>query len=281
MKRPIGAVAVLLGLSLLALTADQALLTIPTDHVAEGNVRFKVTCNFDHSAPDDPIVYPNQPGASHLHDFTGRIGITASVDTYAELLAGPTTCNDPADHAGYWNPAVDVNGAKRDPSGMTAYYRRGNKHGVIVPYPDGLKVVAGRSLAVPSAPAGVTGWQCNGSALPKATPAGCRTDLTMRVNFPDCWDGVNVDSADHRSHMAYSTYAGDANVCPLSHPVQVPALTTYTHYGNIPRGAVVTLSSGPVDTGVHADFFNGWERARLIERVDTCLNGLLRCDSGA
>ena len=28
-------------------------------------------CPYSHSAPDDPIRFPGQPGASHLHDFFG------------------------------------------------------------------------------------------------------------------------------------------------------------------------------------------------------------------
>ena len=33
---------------------------------------FKVDCTFVKSAMDDPIVLPNQPGASHAHDFFGN-----------------------------------------------------------------------------------------------------------------------------------------------------------------------------------------------------------------
>ncbi len=34
-------------------------------------------------------------------------------------------------------------------------------------------------------------------------PAGERAGV--RLSFPTCWNGVNLDSADHRSHMAYGT----------------------------------------------------------------------------
>lgn len=42
----------------------------------------------------------------------------------------------------------------------------------------------------------------------------------MADGFYSCWDGVNVDSADHKSHVAYPTGAS----CPTSHPVQVPQI---------------------------------------------------------
>lgn len=41
-----------------------------------------------------------------------------------------------------------------------------------------------------------------------------------------CWDGTNLDSVDHQSHVAYSTGGfGGANgggACPQSHPVKLP-----------------------------------------------------------
>lgn len=251
-------------------------------------VRFKTSCNFDHAAPDDPIVFPNQPGAAHLHDFTGAVGVNAATVTWAQLQASHTTCNDPADKAAYWTPAITVNGVKRDPLRTTAYYRRGSKEGAILPYPAGLKILAGHDLANPSAPTGETGWRC-GTATEaetgqlRPTPVGCEVDLTMRIHFPDCWDGKTLDSANHRSHMAYAVPGGrnQPSVCPSSHPVPLPALTTYTHYGDLAASAVVALSSSPsAQHGVHGDFFNGWGVDRLNERVDACLDTLVKCPSG-
>jgi hypothetical protein len=260
-----------LAVLVLGLTLATFMRDTSTAAPREGDVRFKVTCQFDHSAPDDPIVFPNQPGAAHSHDFFGRRNLTASTDTYEELLAGFTTCNDSGDRAGYWTPSLYIDGVKTNPSRMTAYYRRGEKDGTIAAYPDGLKIVA---------EGGSTGWQCTTSTgagiFSAPTPDGCRHDLTLRIEFPDCWDGVNTDSPDHRSHMAYSAPAGDHHACPASHPVPVPALTTYSHFGDVPAGATVTLSAGEL----HGDFFNGWVRSRLLERIDTCLNGVQRCDSG-
>lgn len=44
-------------------------------------------------------------------------------------------------------------------------------------------------------------------------PDGLRAQLTM----PSCWDGINLDSEDHKSHMAYPSDL-DNGVCPPSHP---------------------------------------------------------------
>jgi hypothetical protein len=59
------------------------------------------------------------------------------------------------------------------------------------------------------------------SAFPnRVCPGGIRAS----VIFPSCWDGKNLDSPDHRSHMAYSpTGNGLADdKCPSTHPVRVP-----------------------------------------------------------
>lgn len=55
----------------------------------------------------------------------------------------------------------------------------------------------------------------------------CPGGIRATVIFPSCWDGKNLDSPDHQSHMAYSSQgmggtglAGAA--CPASHPVRVP-----------------------------------------------------------
>ena len=45
----------------------------------------------------------------------------------------------------------------------------------------------------------------------------CLGDLRIQVAFPMCWDGVNLDSPDHHSHMAYPTLV-DNGRCPESHP---------------------------------------------------------------
>lgn len=243
-------------------------------HVSEGDVRFKAVCNFTHSLPDDPIVHPNQPGASHVHDFLGREGVNAGTTSFAQLVDGDdaTSCDDAADLSSYWAPALYADGVKVNPERMGAYYRRGSKHGSIEPYPDGLKIVSDEN-----------GWQCGEKV---AEPTTCPSDLKLRVDFPDCWDGVNLDSANHRSHMAASVPTSGRqsyNVCPASHPVQVPRLTMYVNYKLARRASSVVLASGPAAGAgeqAHADFFNGWERDRLVERIDTCLNQLQRCEAG-
>ena len=59
------------------------------------------------------------------------------------------------------------------------------------------------------------------------TPPDCGGGtLVLQLRFPDCWDGVNLDSADHKSHMAYTV----SGVCPSNYPVPVPLLEFNVRY---------------------------------------------------
>lgn len=95
----------------------------------------------------------------------------------------------------------------------------------------------------------------------------------MSLRFPNCWDGVNLDSSDHRSHMAYPVGAR----CPASHPVVLPRLESFFRYdvGTDPIGEI-TLSSGPYYTA-HQDFFNAWVPSSLQTLVENCINAMVDC----
>jgi Domain of unknown function (DUF1996) len=71
--------------------------------------QFVVRCRYSHTLADDPIVFPGQPGASHVHDFFGNV-TTDAASTVESMLAGETTCRAASDTAGYWAPAVYLNG---------------------------------------------------------------------------------------------------------------------------------------------------------------------------
>jgi hypothetical protein len=53
--------------------------------------QFVVECPFSHALSDDPILYPGDAGASHLHVFFGNTGANAD-STLESLLDQGTTC---------------------------------------------------------------------------------------------------------------------------------------------------------------------------------------------
>ena len=99
--------------------------------------------------------------------------------------------------------------------------------------------------------------------------------LRAVITFPDCWDGVHLDSSDHRRHMAY---ADSRKRCPATHPVKLPRLRLSITYedksfigGNFtlggPRGQPHAISWA----AMHADFWNTWRQSALEEYVNGCL----------
>jgi hypothetical protein len=241
--------------------------------------QFTTVCAYSHRAPDDPIVAPGQPGASHSHDFFGNTSTDAD-STYRSLVrAGETTCRRAGDTAAYWVPSLLVNGSIRAPHHTTAYYQARNKTaGAIQPFPAGLKLIAGDARATAPQKLSVAAWKCSGEGNPfSADVPACEagSHLVLRIRFPDCWDGRNLDSADHKSHLAYNVRGS----CPVSHPVPVPGIALNIHYNGFRGGDGVSLASGGAHTG-HADFFNAWDRKVLKALVERCLNGNVHCAQG-
>jgi hypothetical protein len=242
----------------------------PRPAAAHPTGNFVSGCRYSHSAPDDPIVHPASPGASHSHDFFGNTS-TDAFSTTESLQAAPDLCRRDGDSAAYWVPTLSDGGKVVKPVTAQAYYLVANRDPAsIEPFPLGLRVVT-------DATAGVVRWACigadretpEGTAVPDC-PAGLH--LVMRVHFPDCWDGQRLDSSDHRSHMAYAT----GGACPATHPVAVPHLRLGVHYPAGVGGSDVTLSSGGPDTA-HADFFNAWDPAAQARLVEQCLNAAIKC----
>ncbi|MEA2843581.1 MAG: hypothetical protein QOJ69_1252, partial [Actinomycetota bacterium] len=157
---------------------------------------FVSACRYSHSAPDDPIVFPGQSGASHAHDFFANT-TTDAASTLESLQAGRTLCNRPGDKAAYWVPTLSDGGAVVRPDRVLAYYLvAGRDAGSVKPFPVGLRVVTDRN-------AGVVKWACIGGGQdtpeqadtpeqtgPPDCPAG--THLVQRIHFPDCWNGKDL-----------------------------------------------------------------------------------------
>ena len=190
---------------------------------------FQANCTPTHTLPDDPIVYPGQAGASHSHTFMGNRSTNAST-TAASLVANGTTtsCTVPQDRSAYWFPTLLRNGAQVvSPSAQTIYYKAGiTDYKLVQPFPAGLRFVVGSMMATQSefqnAPGRVEGFECGNLSFQWDIPASCApgSELNVRYQAPSCWNGVDLDSANHKSHMAYPI----ADECPAGYPVPVPMI---------------------------------------------------------
>jgi hypothetical protein len=242
-------------------------------------VNFISVCGFSHRAPDDPIVYPDRPGISHDHSFVGNVSTNAS-STLASLRAAKTTCRRPADTAAYWAPTLLVAGTPVPPVDAIIYYRR-LTDAKLKPFPAGLRMIAGDSHAFTPQSLLVTYWDCGAVG---ETPRGSKIpdcgaqNLRLTVNFPDCWNGKRLDSADHKRHMAYSRNGR----CPPGHKIAVPAIQLVYRYALPPveKLSDVYLASGS-PFSAHADFINAWDQPALAKLVTSCLNQYRHCGTGS
>ena len=226
---------------------------------------FAIGCAFSHTNMDDAIVFPGQPGRSHDHTYFGNRSTNASSTPASLRAAGRTSCRLSADTAAYWVPTLFSAGNAVQPAGVTAYYVRRTTDPVQA-FPAGLKMIAGSAAARAAQDQRITSWSCGVRRSTSSTIPNCAFSLRLQVNFPNCWDGTNLDSADHKSHMAYST----DGVCPTTHPVETPALTLFVRYPAV-ASATAELASGTQFSG-HGDFVNAWNQATLERLVARYLN---------
>jgi hypothetical protein len=276
---------------------------------------FRFICGPGQLLYDDPIVFPGQPGASHLHQFFGNM--TANANSTYPLLRGngDSTCNFTkqgiaANRSAYWAPALlDGKGNVVQPEYYQVYYKgkpaiecdpsSPNYSGVCAPIPNGLRFVFGFNMANPTGGTDGGHFKCIGTGSvagtwPNLLPAkaSCQpgNQLVMALSTPKCWNG-QVDSTDHRSHMAAMIRNASTNwiaKCPESHPYVLPQFTLSAFY-RIKAGDdldLFSLSSDamfpnlPRGSTIHADYFEAWDNIAKKMWTDGCVRQKLNCSGG-
>jgi hypothetical protein len=299
------------GLSTLMKRAEPIPASRSNDPNAGGE--FRIGCGFAKMLKDDPIVYPNVPGASHLHTFFGNLSINAYSTNDSLRNNGNGTCEGGiANRSGYWIPSL-INMKTNQPIApfdTVTYYK---SHGYsdaenMQVIPKGLRMIAGNANPLSMADVRGAHYYCQDQAINDEAhnwgilwsgnhiqACGGKTQtLRMAVSFPNCWDGKNLDSPDHQSHMAYSCSNGECdlpdgkvgktfNGCPTTHPVAIPTITINGDYGNLDPNATYRLSSDnyssayPGGLSGHGDFMNGWDETIFKRVVDNCMHKHMNC----
>jgi hypothetical protein len=273
---------------------------------------FRFICTAGQVLADDPIVYPGQPGKSHLHQFYGNEDANAS-STFASLRArGASTCNrgpHAANRSAYWMPAMlDGSGQVVKPEFVSIYYKRrpasdpkcravGVGEGTCVSIPNGIKFIFGYDMLTGKWPTGNLWFNCQGpgshgghyanlAEVAPNCPIGAK--LGAVITAPSCWDGKNLDSPNHRDHVAYKVRDGNSGQlsCPRTHPYVMPTFELQAWYLVTNDPTRWSLSSDamhpdlPKGTTFHADYFEAWDPAVKAMWTANCIDKMLSCSGG-
>jgi hypothetical protein len=195
---------------------------------------------------------------------------------------------------------LDAAGRPVAPSMNQVYYKSGYQgthySRISSTLPNGLKIIAGNARATGPQPQNAgqdsVRWTCgvdtnNGPTMVTGSTAAmpscaAGTDLWAVIRFPQCWDGVNLDSADHTSHMAYGTYGVG---CPASHPVALPEITYNVHWP-VPAGGTngwrlsSDMYTGPGGYSLHADIITAWDPTVSNTWLQNCVRRDADCHIG-
>lgn len=151
----------------------------------------------------------------------------------------------------------------------------------MVAFPPEFRMVAGdpnlRSFNDTPAQNAIT-WACLGTNTPLSggmPNMKCPDGLRAQVFFPSCWDGKNVDTPDHKSHLTYPSGV-TTGACPASHPKRLISIF-YEILFNAPnfewsgnQHPFVLSHGDPTGYGFHGDFVNGWKEGVLQKAIDDC-----------
>jgi hypothetical protein len=236
----------------------------------------------------DPIIWINQQSA-HLHKVIGGSGFSAAYNYDDYAAANCSSLAVQADKSNYWMPgepegsgrmisrwrrlidaALYVRNAAGKfvgaPAKIRFYYfnTRSSPAEPISAFPKGLRMLVGEPTN--KKPIVYAAFTCQVQAdysnslvadnfnFPRDCPYGMKTE----VYFPNCWDGLNLWTAN-RSHTAYAvgSVMGRDGGCPISHPIRIPQIQL--EYTTPLAGNTFWSNGDSTAYGVHADFVNGWE----------------------
>ncbi|KAF8582543.1 hypothetical protein K439DRAFT_1350873 [Ramaria rubella] len=276
------------------------------------NAWFRVACTTPLvSERIDPIISPGQNPSNHVHTVHGGQNFSPNV-TYDTLIASAcTSCEVSQDNTNYWFPKLyyqdKQNGTFEEVNngGLLVYYQnRGdldtsNGGPGLTAFPPGFRMITGnpalRSMKFPVGDANqdqlrqrAIEWACIGDPGYDNDDSGdgfpttdCTGGFNARLHFPNCWDGVNLDSPDHMSHTAFASGL-DNGACPEGFPVGLITVffeVTWDVHSFADRWDPSTeawpfvYSTGdPTGYSWHGDFLNGWNQEALQNAISDCNN---------
>lgn len=296
----------------------------------------RINCDFSHSSYNDPIIFPGQEGVAHLHRFYGNELVDHSTTLESLITTGSSTCQgNELNRSAYWVPALlapaynqqtkerllDEQGepawnvvpavvGNNEEAHEVFYYSAGiDDVDAIEPIPVGLRMIAGEQATKPGREqdTSIVRWHCQswessdaGNPRWSTTIPECQAPDRVRMDifFPSCWNGRDLDSPDHKSHMAYPVkdIASGDMVCPSSHPVAIVRPSYHYAFGVLPdvydpvtkssRGwklasdSYIPSEAQPGGITLHGDWWNGWHPTIMEAMLETCIQDRYDCHNG-
>ncbi|MEU1511718.1 DUF1996 domain-containing protein [Streptomyces sp. NPDC005811] len=259
---------------------------------------------------DNVIVAPGvSNGAHHFHDYIGNQSNTAFASD-DDLANAETSCVDQGDKSTYYWPVLRLqNGTEEQDAKSPGGGIEGNAGEIVTPkdvtltfvgnpvskvteMPRLLRIITGDAKAFVNGPGNANAsWSCTGFEERQLKdkyplcPSG--SDVVRTFRFQSCWDGSNIDSANHRTHVAFAAPNG---TCPtgfeaipqlvqrIVYDVDAPSLADGGR--TVPLFAVDSFPEQlhkPVTD--HGDFINVFDEGLMKQMVD-CINESRNCGVG-
>ncbi|MES4890048.1 DUF1996 domain-containing protein [Streptomyces sp. NPDC096012] len=256
---------------------------------------------------DNVIVAPGVAnGAHHFHDYVGNQGNSAFA-TDDDLANADTSCVDQGDKSTYYWPVLRLqNGKQERDAGAPGGGTEGNAGQIVTPaqvtltfvgnprakvtaMPRLLRIITGDAKAFVNGPGNANAsWSCTGfedrQLKDKYPLCPQGSDVVRTFRFQSCWDGRNIDSANHRTHVAFTAPDGScpAGFSPVPQLVQrivydVKAPSLQDGGRTVPLFAVDSFPEQlhkPVTD--HGDFINVFDEDLMRKMVD-CINSGRTC----
>jgi hypothetical protein len=252
-----------------------------------------------HHNSDNFIIAPGvRNGAQHTHDYAGNEGTNfASEDETLEESS--TTCTNGDRSPIFWpvlrdlrgvGPDVGADGGSLDgnvgsfiePSSVDyTFHGHGTRRTEAMPL--NIALVTGSAKAATTGGEGSNAkFTCTGSGrrmtdLYPMCPDG--SSLQRVFDFPSCWNGQDLDSEDHATHIQYPDENGECD----EDLIPVPALRITVTYEDPPPGRQFAIDSfpeqrhNPITDHALLEYLSSERRA---EEGADCINSARRCVQG-